>query len=183
MRGFFRDVEEIAARMEGVIADLLLLARCQAGVEVTRLTTTRLSEEVSAAWQRRGTDRPLQVDLDEDPVVITDPGKLAIVLDNLLGNADQYAAPGAAIRCVGRRNGKTYDLKIENRAHEPLAEADLAHLVEPFWRQDSARSSGIHAGLGLSVVAALAALLRIDLRFDQERNGVFRVVLGGLSIS
>ena len=60
---------------------------------------------------------------------------------------------------------------------------DLSRLSEPFWRQDEARASERHAGLGLSVVLALADLLRLDVRFNQDRDGVFRVAVAGLSIS
>jgi len=74
-------------------------------------------------------------------------------------------------------------LQIENLARTPLQAEELVHLAEPFWRQDPARASSRHAGLGLSVVAALAKLLRLDIRFDQDADGRFRAILEGLSVS
>ncbi len=56
---------------------------------------------------------------------------------------------------------------------------DLERLTEPFWRKDEARSSSEHAGLGLSVVAALASLLGIELELRQEPAGFFLVSLSG----
>jgi signal transduction histidine kinase len=62
---------------------------------------------------------------------------------------------------------------------ESLAPGDLARLTEPFWRKDPARASDEHAGLGLSVVAALTGLLGLGLRFDVDPDGRFRVSIEG----
>jgi two-component system sensor histidine kinase QseC len=180
---FFGDVREIAERMEGVVANLLLLARCQAGVEKVDRTPTNLRQAVAVSWERvrrttRATEADLDLDLADDLVVETDAGKLDIILANVLNNAVGYARPGGRVRCVGARNGTAFRLEISNPA-EPLSEIELPRLAEPFWRKDEARSSSDHAGLGLSVVAALAELLELEVGFDQRADGVFRVLLSG----
>jgi two-component system sensor histidine kinase QseC len=181
---FFGDVRDIAARMETVIADLLLLARCQAGVERIEPAPTAVRAMVSSTWARyavaaSSTGLRLHLDVPDDLVVESDPGKLEILLSNVLGNAVSYARPNGEIRCVGGRDGERFRLEIANPA-EPLADGDLAHLAEPFWRGDRARSASDHAGLGLSVVAAVATLLRMDVGFVQDRDGTFRVRLAGI---
>lgn len=183
---FFSDVRDVAGRMERVIADLLLLARCQAGVERVATAPTSLRPVVERAWagvaeRARAADLRLELDFAKDLVVESDPGKLAIVCANLLGNAVSYARPGSVIRCAAAVDGDSFRLEFTNAA-EPLSRAELASLAEPFWRKDVARSSADHAGLGLSVVAALARILRLDLGFAQDRDGTFRVRLrGGVS--
>ena len=82
---FFRDVDEIAERMEGLIADLLLLARCQAGIEPTSRAAVSVSDVVTAVWSElaeTASARGLRarMDLPADLVVDTDPGKLAILI-------------------------------------------------------------------------------------------------------
>ncbi|MHC4955599.1 MAG: sensor histidine kinase [Planctomycetota bacterium] len=181
--GFFHDVHDVAGRMEGVIADLLLLARCQAGVETAANTPTSLRELVSETWSKlsqRASGHGLQFSpqMPDDMVVASDPGKLGIVFANVLGNAVSYAPPNSEIRCVGKKNGERFQLDITNAA-EPMTPADLKNLAEPFWRKDEARSSGGHAGLGLSVVSALAALMGLEVRFEQDADGTFRVRLEG----
>ncbi|MGH7162642.1 MAG: sensor histidine kinase, partial [Planctomycetota bacterium] len=180
---FFDDVHDVAERMERLIADLLLLARCQAGVEAVVTSPTDLRQLITSAWSALAPGASaaglrFRVELPEDLVVDSDAGKLRIVFANLLGNAVSYARPNSEVRCVGTRNGRTFRLDITNAA-DPLSRADLDSLAEPFWRRDEARSSAEHAGLGLSVVSALAALLRLDLGFDQDRDGTFRVRLEG----
>jgi signal transduction histidine kinase len=172
---FFEDVHDVARRMESVIANLLLLARCQAGVERVERAPTQLRPLLEVAWRRlegRAAEAGLSFELDvpADLVVESDAGKLEIMFANVLGNAVSYARPGSTIRVAG--DGQRLD--VENEA-EPLAEGEIERLAEPFWRKDESRSSPDHAGLGLSVVRALAAVLGLEIGFAQDRDGTFRV--------
>jgi len=178
---FFGDVQEIAGRMERVVVDLLLLARCHAGVEPAQRSPVRLREVVESTWSdlaaKRAT-RDLHVDVPADLVVASDPGKLSLILGNLLDNAISYSPPDGPIRCVASAADRRFVLDIVNPA-DPLTEDDLRNLAQPFWRKDRARSAETHAGLGLSLVTALAKLLELDTDFRQDPEGMFRVRLGG----
>lgn len=183
---FFEDVGEVARRMERLVADLLLLARCQAGVETARGVPTDLREAVTSAWsalapETRAVAPPLRLDVPDDLRIESDPDKLSIVLGNVLGNAASHAQPGGEVRCVARRTADGFRLDVENAA-EPLSREDLDRIAEPFWRKDSARSPGEHAGLGLTLVSALATLLHLDVRFEQDPDGTFRVRLEGRAL-
>ena len=176
---FFDDVHDVARRMESVISNLLLLARCQAGVERVERAATALRPLLEAAWRRleaRAAENGLSFELDvpADFVVESDPEKLEIMFANVLGNAVSYARRGSTIRTAG--DGARLD--VENEA-EPLAEGEIERLAEPFWRKDESRSSPDHAGLGLSVVRALAEVLGLDVAFTQDRDGTFGVRFSG----
>jgi signal transduction histidine kinase len=180
---FFRDVDVVAGRMEGLVADLLLLARCQGGAEPAERRPVALREAVETAWagestRAQGRDVPFTLDVPEGLRIEADPGKLEIVLRNLLSNAAVHGTPGSEVRCVARRRGGRVRLEISNEA-EPLSAADLSRLTDPFWRKDAARASDAHAGLGLAIAAALTSLLRIDLAFEQAPGGTFTVRLEG----
>lgn len=181
---FFVDVNDIAGRMETVIADLMLLARCQAGVEPAVNSPTSVRQVVTAVWTTLEKDAAraglrLNLDLPPDDITLnSDVGKLAIVLTNVFGNAISYAKANGEIRCVGSTDGDRFRLDVMNDA-EPMSREDLAHITEPFWRKDEARASSEHAGLGLSLVSALADLLGMAVRFDQDPAGTFRVRLTG----
>ncbi|MCZ6787836.1 MAG: ATP-binding protein [Planctomycetota bacterium] len=185
--GFFTDARDIAGRMETMIADLLLLARCDAGVERVDLSSVSLNELAQAAWRplasgakQRGLT--LQLDIPGDFVIQSDSGKLSMVLTNILGNAVAYATGDTRIRIVATRRGDDFELVIENAAAR-LGLKSLHRLTEPFWREDESRSSADHTGLGLSVVAALAGVLGMRLDFEQDQDGTFRVRLAGESPS
>jgi two-component system sensor histidine kinase QseC len=178
---FFQDVQDVAVRMERVIVDLLMLARCQAGVEAVTQTTVPLEpmlRAVLAPLQDEVAARGLSVTFDVTPALefSTDAGKLELALANLLGNAVSYARHGTTIHCLARRVGRVVEIEIRNEA-EALDPASLVNLTEPFWRGDPARSSAHHAGLGLSLVDAIARLLGFELGFSQEGSGTFCVRL------
>lgn len=175
-RRFFADVHGIAGRMEHVVVDLLLLARCHAGVERVERGAVPLKEAVLSCLSQLGTRDRVEVDMPEGLVADSDPGKLSLVLTNLLDNAVSHALPEGPVRCVAEARGAWYRVDIVNPAL-PLTEADLANLAEPFWRKDGARSEG-HSGLGLSLVTALSGLLGLEVGFSQE-GGFFRAHLRG----
>ncbi|MEE8107248.1 MAG: ATP-binding protein [Planctomycetota bacterium] len=180
---FFADVSDIAGHMEGVVTDLLLLARCHAGVERVEKVPISLKQVIQQVWSKlapSATDgHPrMNINIPDELVTHSDPGKLSILLSNVLGNAVCYAKPDSEIECVARREGAGFRLEVKNECDSLEAE-DLDRLTEPFWRKDEARSSSEHAGLGLSVVAALASLLGIELELRQEPAGFFMVSLSG----
>ncbi len=172
-RRFFTDVHDIAGRMERVVVDLLLLARCHAGVEKAQRRPVRLAPLVRSL---PGADR-VEIEIPEDLVVDSDPGKLSLIVANLLDNAVAYAAPGGPVRCVAEALDARFSLEVRNPA-EPLTEEDMRSLAEPFWRKDRARSPEGHSGLGLSLVTALAQLLGLEVSFRHE-GGLFRARLCG----
>jgi signal transduction histidine kinase len=182
---FFGDVRDIANRMDGVIADLSLLARCHAGIEQVLHVPVSLRQIVATSWSRLGARASarglrLRLELPDADAVASDPGKLAIVLGNLLDNAVSHALPGGEIRCAVTRADPGLRIEIQNAA-ELLTAQDLASLAEPVWRKDPARASSPHAGLGLSLVTALAALLGIEVGFAQDPDGTFRARLANLT--
>jgi len=180
---YFVDVGDVADRMDRLVADLLLLARCQAGAEPVAATDVALSGIVDASRRRleaAAARRSLsfEVDMQAGLVVSTDEGKLAIVVENLLGNAVAHARPDTTIRCRARARGDRFELVVENDA-EPLDTADLARVGEPFWRAERSRSPSEHAGLGTSLVRALGGLLGLNVTFEQDAAGAFRARVEG----
>ncbi|MDY7090023.1 MAG: HAMP domain-containing sensor histidine kinase [Actinomycetota bacterium] len=151
-------VESEAKRMTGLVEDLLLLARIDAGrplaqdpVDLTMLVVDSVSDAHAA-----GPRHVWQLDLPEEPVtVIGDDARLHQVLANLLANARTHApegttvtvsvasAPGSAVlRVADNGPGIPYELQ--------------PHIFERFARGDSSRSRAAGStGLGLSIVAAV----------------------------
>jgi signal transduction histidine kinase len=116
----------------------------------------------------------LVVDLDERQpprAPHASDGAVGIIIRNLIDNAVQYtpAEGRIAIRIEGTGNGSR-SLVVEN---DPVALAadDLPRLFEPFWRRDGSRSDRQHAGLGLTVVQQIGAVvgLRVDAALSGDR--------------
>ena len=86
-----------------------------------------------------------------------DEGRLARVLDNLLGNAVKYSPRGGAIQVVISRNGDTAELSISD-VGEGIPEADLPYVFDRFHRGRNVRGRIPGTGIGLAGVYAIVQL-------------------------
>ncbi|HSV15189.1 MAG TPA: ATP-binding protein, partial [Tepidisphaeraceae bacterium] len=108
--------------------------------------------------------------------LLTDRTMLSVVLRNLLINAVEYAPPGGRVRIETSNRGGDIELRIGN-TNATLGDADLPHLFEPFWRKDPARTGGVHAGLGLALVATYCNALGIEIETSLTSPDWFEVRL------
>jgi two-component system sensor histidine kinase QseC len=144
---------------------------------------TGMAALVDSCWARVcnsgvGSGHPFENRIDGALRLNTDPLKLEQIVFNLLNNAAQYSPPGAAIVCASAKGaGGKWELSFRNPVQD-LGQEDLDHIFERFWRKDAARTAGGHAGLGLSIVQALADTLGIQVAADLADNGVFSIRLG-----
>lgn len=79
-----------------------------------------------------------------------------MVVRNLLENAVRYAGPGATAVLRARRVGDCVAIEVEDNGMG-IAEKDLPHVFERFYRADPSRSRKLGGtGLGLSIVKHIA---------------------------
>lgn len=175
IRAFFGDVEHVAGQMEGLIANLLALARSEAGAETLQPEEAVLEDLTRGVWERlkaRAAERGLSLDLSTrgSGVLVTDVGMLRLILHNLLGNAIEYAPPGSAVACALSVEEPGFRLSVSNPA-PALEPGDVVRLFDRFWRKDEARGGGHHAGLGLTLVRSLCATLgyRVEPSLGADR--------------
>ncbi|MEW1780058.1 HAMP domain-containing sensor histidine kinase [Streptomyces sp. NPDC086777] len=145
------DLHHDVVRLQHLAADLLLLARLDAGEQPghARLDLTALVREEVA---RRATSDPVTPHLraDEDvPQVRGSRSQLVRVLGNLLDNAQRHTT--IAITVTLARAGDEVVLTVADDGHG-IAAADRARVFERFVRLDEARSRDDGgAGLGLAI--------------------------------
>ncbi|MGL5435731.1 MAG: ATP-binding protein [Lachnospiraceae bacterium] len=140
----------------------------QADIEVDVMVAHILKEH---EYQIR--EKKLQVHADLDSVVFhTDAQTLYGAIVNLLGNAVLYT-PEQGIITISLRADY---LEIENET-EPIPEAELDKLFEPFYtRSDSRDKSVSGTGLGLYIVKRNLEQLSIAYRVENTASG-FKVTL------
>lgn len=156
-------VETEAARMSGLVEDLLLLARLDAGrpLEQGQVDLTRLLLESVSDARVLGPDHRWQLDLPPDVVdAAGDEGRLRQVIRNLLENARRHTPPGTTIDVAARpatHPGGWATITIADDG--PGFAPDLVPVAfERFTRGDVARHRGTDpggSGLGLSLVRAI----------------------------
>ena len=154
-------------RLTSVIEDLLLLSRADAGrlqlnfapVDLTQLLDAGL-DDLSA----RPEALELQVERDI-PAALPIAGEkryTAIIVQNLLENAQKYNRPGGRIRVTARGEGGWVLLTIGNTGR-PIPAAMQERIFERFHRGSVGENVPGH-GLGLNLARELARLHGGDLR-------------------
>lgn len=146
-------------RLTRLFQNLLEMARIDAGAVATQSRWTHPSEIVAAARdqvaQTLRTHR-LEVTIEPDVPVRLDPRLTATALAHLLENAAQYSPEGSPIHVVARVGHDGLTMHVRDRG-PGIAEVDLPHLFDRFYRgaAASARTSG--TGMGLWIVRGLLA--------------------------
>ncbi|MFJ7957185.1 ATP-binding protein [Streptomyces sp. NPDC096319] len=151
-------IESEATRMTGLVEDLLLLARLDAGRPLSYGTTDLVPLVVDAVSDARaaGPDHHWRLELPErDVLVRADGARLQQVLVNLLANARTHTPPGTEVTARVRTDGTGTCVDVEDGG--PGIPPELLPVVfERFARGDASRSR--HAGstgLGLAIVRAV----------------------------
>ena len=145
-------------RLGRLAEQLLDLSRMDEPI-APRRSLLRLSELMRRFQHRaqllsRG--HPVRCEPGNDVHVMADPDMLTQALVNLLDNALQHSAPGAEVR-IGWLGDETHARVWVEDDGEGIAESDLPHILEPFYRGDRSRSRRRGgAGLGLSLVKRIA---------------------------
>jgi two-component system OmpR family sensor kinase len=152
-------VESEATRMTGLVEDLLLLARLDAGrpIEKETVDLTALVIDAVSDAHAAGPDHPVNLVLPDEPVeVLGDRARLHQVLTNLLTNARTHTAPGTRVE-VTLRSAAGGEAVVEVADSGPgIAPELLPHIFERFARADTSRSRKAGStGLGLAIVSAV----------------------------
>lgn len=144
-------------RLQTLAADLLLLARLDAGEGPAR-TRLDLGALIREEVSQRGGDRvPVTVSVPESggPEVTGSRGQLARVVGNLLDNAQRHADRSVTVG-VHREGGGVVVAVTDDGAGVP--EAERERVFERFVRLDDARTRDEGgAGLGLAIARDVAA--------------------------
>ncbi|RAG81949.1 two-component sensor histidine kinase [Streptacidiphilus pinicola] len=156
-----------AERLQDLAADLLFLARLDAGATQRPVEPIDIAELVRVAVRARA-DRRVTFALDTrrgaEAVVPGDHLWLTRLVTNLLDNAERHAR--TAVEVTIRQQGATVLLRVHNDG-PALAPEDRERIFERFTRLDDARSRDEGgAGLGLPIARDIA----------QHHGGTLRAV-------
>ncbi|MHB0869818.1 MAG: sensor histidine kinase [Chloroflexota bacterium] len=170
-----------SGRMSRLVADLLVLARADAGqplkrerVELDRLLLAVFQETRVLARGRKLSLR----DLDQ-LLVYGDPDRLKQLLVILADNAIKYTPDGGEVQLILRRAPGAAVISVSDTGIGIAAE-DLPHIFDRFYRADKARSRDQGGtGLGLSIARWIAESHggHISVESTLGRGSVFTVRL------
>jgi len=173
-------------RLAELVNDLLDHAKIEAGtltIEPEPFSPADLIQEVTEALegpaQARGLALLKQVDPGLPPLLMGDRRRLHQIVTNLAGNAIKFTEQGRVqVSCL-RTAPDRWALQVEDTGIGISPEAQQ-QIFEPFWQVDASagRKRG-GAGLGLSIVRRLAALMNAEIHLESHLGGgsIFTVSL------
>jgi two-component system sensor histidine kinase MprB len=149
-RRMLADVVEQTEELTGLVGDLIELARGELPPESAE--EVRLDQVVDESLLRAERNFPeITFDARLSPMVVTGaPERLGRAVNNLLDNAAVHSVPGSVVEVGVSLDG------VRVRDHGPgVAEADLPHIFDRFYRGASSRGTQ-GSGLGLAIVRQVA---------------------------
>jgi two-component system sensor histidine kinase KdpD len=167
---------EQSARLRDLIDQLLDLSRIEAGRVRVQPCRFRPREWIDALLGRLALNRRSEIDVEIDPEleVETDPHAVERVVGNLVTNALKYGRPPVRIAAQG---GATFCLVVEDRGKGVPPEF-VPDLFGRFTRSEPARRSGRSgAGLGLSIARSYAEAVGGTLHYEHADPHGARFVL------
>ena len=174
-----------AARLARLVADLLALARADAGMPIHRkpVELDRLLMDVLGETRRAVGGHRLAVDQLEPTTVSGDPDRLRQLLVNLLDNAVKYTPAGGRIGLRLARDGATAVLAVSDTG-AGIPPEHLPHVFERFYRADAGRSRDPGGtGLGLPIARWIAeqhaGSIELTSHPGEGTTAVVRLPIGG----
>jgi two-component system, OmpR family, sensor kinase len=182
LAGEQRDMADSALRssrrMRRLVGDLLLLARADAGHELTRapVDLAAVAKEAAREATALSSDHPLSLDLQGAVTVNGVADDLHRLAGNLIENALIHTPAGTPVTVSVRREGDTAVLEVSDRG--PGVPLDMRDRVfERFARGggDAAAIGG--SGLGLAIVRAVTAAHDGTVELGDAEGGGARFVV------
>ena len=146
---------EDCERLQGIVDDLLDLSRIQAGkVEVSpaAISSKALIEGAIAARENAASEAQVRLRAEiGEPVlpVLADPERIALVFDNLIGNAIRHSPREGAVRVRSEARGKEVRFEVADEGGG-VAPEYRERIFEKFFRVPGTRGEGIGLGLYIS---------------------------------
>lgn len=170
--GTVRDETVRLARLADAILELTRLERGSLPFEFRMIDLASIVAPTidahTALIESKGIE--LHAEVEEGITVIADADRLRQAIGNLLSNAARYTPAGGQVKVQLRRQDKEAVLTVSDTGIG-IAEEDLAHVFDRFWRADEARASATGGlGVGLAVTKEIVDRHRGSIWARSERG-------------
>ncbi|MDH4138559.1 MAG: ATP-binding protein [Anaerolineae bacterium] len=153
---FTETIHREAVRLGQMVNDFLDLARLESGRTHIAQEPVDMGEVISetlAILQPQATERQVSIALQVPetlPTLIGDPARLKQVMVNLISNAVKYNHEGGRVDIEVQVGEDEFNVAVRDTGRG-IAEEDLPHIFEKFYRVDDPEQQIKGTGLGLSI--------------------------------
>ena len=158
---------EDVRRLEGLVLELLELARLDAGHDEVQCEALSLREAVNAVLRTWGGEGRVQATIADELMVMADRARFKRVVSNLVANALDHG--GGQVEVVGRAENGTVALDVLDRGPGLSAE-DVDRAFQRFYKADGARARG-GSGLGLAIALEQARAQGGSIEAGNRQSG------------
>lgn len=162
-----------AERLNRFVANLLDMARIEAGALTQVLEPVDLAEAVASAvhdLRKTVTANQVSIDIPPDlPFVRVDARLFHHCLINLIENAAKHGAPGGPITIAARRDPAGLALCVRDEG-PGIPPGEAAHIFETFARLEGSDRKG-GTGLGLAIVKGFAEAMGLRVAAGNRSDG------------
>ena len=162
----FDTLEAETQRLRRFVANLLDMARIEAGALNLKVEATDLTDAVASAVhdvRRALTTHPIKLAVPPElPLVRVDPQLFHHCLINLLDNAGKYADPGTAVTIAATRRHDGIDLNVLDQG-PGLPPGSEARIFDTFTRVEGSDRTKDGTGLGLAIVKGFAEAMGLSV--------------------
>jgi two-component system OmpR family sensor kinase/two-component system sensor histidine kinase BaeS len=168
--------------LERLVDDLHLLTLAesrQLHFDARPVLLVELAEQAASVFEAEAAERHIALEVQVEPglpTVTADAQRVSQVIGNLVSNALRYVPEGGRVTIRVRRAAQGVELAVIDDG-PGVAEADLPHLFDRFWRGEKSRARAAGgAGLGLAIAK----------QFIEAQGGLItasRISAGGLQIA
>lgn len=151
-----------AQNISDLLFELLFLARAEQGSQPIEKVRTNLSDltqlvarEQQALWEKN--DSTVQIECEIEPELYAEVDRTCYMrmMMCLLANAADYSREYGTVTVSLKQDGEWLSCSVADEGIG-IAEKDLPHIWERFYRGDTSRTGDSHYGLGLSMVKWIA---------------------------
>lgn len=164
----FQNMSTQTERMQGLIDDLLLLARLE--TKTRKTDCVKMPELLEQLCQESDLlekdERRIELSIATEANLSGDAQELQSAFTNLLVNALKYSPPDSPVKVSWRTSDGGVCLEVEDFG-EGIASTDINRITERFYRAEVKRNHKINGtGLGLAIVKHV--LVRHDAKLEIE---------------
>jgi PAS domain S-box-containing protein len=161
-RAIAADIAESADELNDLVESMLLLARLdrdEAGQLREPVLLHRAAMDVIERQQQKDPGRRYDLRIGTAHTLVdVQPGWIARVIENLVGNAAKYSDPGTPISIAVE--GDQHEVRVRVLDEGPsLREEEIPLLFDAFYRSPHTQGAASGAGLGLAVSKRIVELL------------------------
>ena len=172
-------------RLERLVTEMLSVSEIEAGSMTLRKDDVRLDQlfkSLEQDYKQNAAQKNIDLRFDlppKLPAIQGDRDKLAVVVQNLLGNAIKYTPEDGDVNVSVDLTATELNIEVRDSGIG-ISEEDQAHVFEKFYRANDPRLGDITgSGLGLALAHEIIRLHGGELTVESELNegSLFRVTL------